>query len=338
MSATIRAGKIVVVHVHTYTYLYGSKRPLLAQKGTPLTVSTTRRALLTTATAVGVTALTAAGSAPAFAGSGTATAPGRFTALERRHGARLGVFAHDVATGRTVRHRADERFPMCSTFKTLAAAAVLRDLDEDGEYLARRVRYTQADIDRAGGAPVTGKPENLAHGMTVGELCGAAISYSDNTAANLLMERLGGPTAITRFARSTGDRVTRLDRWEPELNSAEPDRVTDTSTPRALGSTYARLVLGDALDPADRDRLTKWLLANTTSGERFRAALPADWLLGDKTGTGSHGTANDVGIAWTPDGSPVILSVLSTKPDADAEGDSVLVRRAAELIVEAFAG
>ncbi|MER5439208.1 class A beta-lactamase [Streptomyces sp. NPDC002790] len=300
-------------------------------------MSTTRRAILTTATAIGATAF--AGTATARAATGGAhaeSADGRFTALERRHGARLGVFAHDIGTGRTIRHRADQRFPMCSTFKTLAVAAVLRDLDKDGEFLARRVHYTQADIDRAGGAPVTGKPENLAHGMTVSELCGAAISYSDNTAANLLMKYLGGPTAVTRFARSTGDRTTRLDRWEPELNSAEPGRVTDTSTPRAIGTTYARLVLGDALAPADRDRLTRWLLANTTSGERFRAALPADWVLGDKTGTGSYGTANDVGIAWTPDGAPVILSVLSTKPDEDAEGDSPLVKRAAELIVESL--
>ncbi|MFJ9180860.1 class A beta-lactamase [Streptomyces sp. NPDC102360] len=298
-------------------------------------MSTTRRAILTTATAIGATAF--AGTATARAATGgahTESADGRFTALERQHGARLGVFAHDFGTGRTVRHRADERFPMCSTFKTLAVAAVLRDLDKDGKFLARRVHYTQADVDRAGGAPVTGKPENLAHGMTVSELCGAAISYSDNTAANLLMKYLGGPTAVTRFVRSTGDRTTRLDRWEPELNSAEPGRVTDTSTPCALGTTYARLVLGGALAPADRDRLTRWLLANTTSGERFRAALPADWVLGDKTGTGRYGTANDVGIAWTPDGAPVILSVLSTKPDEDAEGDSPLVKRAAELIVE----
>ncbi|MGD6752940.1 class A beta-lactamase [Streptomyces sp. BH105] len=299
-------------------------------------MSTTRRAILATATAVGATAL--AGSATAQAETRTGPADGRFAALEHRHGARLGVFAHDIGTGRTVRYRADERFPMCSTFKTLAVAAVLRDLDKDGEFLARRVHYTQADIDRAGGAPVTGEPENLAHGMTVAELCGAAISYSDNTAANLLMERLGGPAAVTRFVRSTGDRTTRLDRWEPELNSAEPGRITDTSTPRAIGTTYARLVLGDALAPADRDRLTKWLLANTTSGERFRAALPADWLLGDKTGTGRYGTANDVGIAWTPDGAPVILSVLSTKPDEAVEGDSPLVKRAAELIVERLSG
>lgn len=120
---------------------------------------------------------------------------------------------------------------MCSTFKTLAVGAVLRDLDHDGTFLSKVIHYTEKDIERSGGAPVTGRPENLAQGMTVEALCGAAVSQSDNTAANLLLEELGGPTSVTRFCRSVGDSVTRLDRWEPELNSAEPGRVTDTTTP-----------------------------------------------------------------------------------------------------------
>ncbi|NEB76998.1 class A beta-lactamase [Streptomyces sp. SID14478] len=290
-----------------------------------------RRTLLTTGTAFGVAALTTVTvGGTSRAADGTAR---RFAALERRHGARLGVFAQNIRTGAVAAHRADERFPMCSAFKTLAVAAVLRDLDRDGRFLDRRIRYTQADVDRAGGAPVTGKADNLAHGMTVAELCGAAISYSDNTAANLLLHELGGPAAVTRFARSAGDRVTRLDRIEPELNSAEPGRSTDTTSPHAIGATYARLVLGDVLDPEDRVRLSGWMFANTTSGKRFRAGLPDGWVLADKTGTGSYGTANDVGIAWTaPGGDPVVLSVLTTKPDQDAEPDDQLVARAAELI------
>ncbi|GAA2346645.1 class A beta-lactamase [Streptomyces kunmingensis] len=300
-----------------------------------------RRTLLTTGTALGATALIGTGTAHAVTGSGSGTdtahaADGglgrRLAALEREHGARLGVFARNLRTGAVLTHRADERFPLCSTFKTLAVAAVLRDLDHDGTFLARRIHYTQADIDRAGGAPVTGRAENLAHGMTVAGLCGAAISYSDNTAANLLLGHLGGPTAVTRFARSAGDRVTRLDRVEPELNSAEPGRVTDTTSPRAIGTTYARLVLGKVLDPGDRARLAGWLLANTTSTKRFRAGLPRGWVLADKTGTGSYGTANDVGIAWTPSGAPVVLSVLTTKPAEDATPDDELVARTAELI------
>ncbi|UIX34705.1 class A beta-lactamase [Streptomyces sp. GQFP] len=255
----------------------------------------------------------------------------RLRALEKRYGARLGVLAHHLATRRTVRHRADELFPMCSLFKTLASAAVLRDLDRSGEFLARRIHYTEADL------PATGSDrtrEHLAEGMTVAELSEVAITYSDNGAGNLLLRELGGPTAITRFARSLGDRVTRLDRWETDLNSAEPWRKTDTTSPRAIGRTYSRLVLGDALNRRDRELLTHWLLNNTTSGKRFRAGLPPTWTLADKTGSGSYGTANDVGIAWTDTGAPVVLSVLSTMPDQDAVRDDALIAETAALLAE----
>lgn len=256
----------------------------------------------------------------------------RLTELENRHAARLGVFAHDTATGRSVQYRAQERFPMCSVFKTLAVAAVLRDLDRHGEFLARRVRYDEKTVTDSGYAPVTGKPEHLAHGMTVEELCDAAIRYSDNAAANLLLRALGGPRAVTRFCRSVGDRVTRLDRWEPELNSAEPGRRTDTTTPRAVAGTYARLTLGDALDRGDRRRLTGWLLGNTTSGAKFRAGLPDGWAVADKTGGGEYGTNNDVGLTWPPGHPPIVLAVLTTRFTPDAERIDPLVAEAASLV------
>uniref|UniRef100_A0AAU2A989 Class A beta-lactamase n=1 Tax=Streptomyces sp. NBC_00093 TaxID=2975649 RepID=A0AAU2A989_9ACTN len=263
--------------------------------------------------------------------SDDSTVTARLRALEERYGARLGVFAHHLVTRRTVRHRADELFPMCSLFKTLASAAVLRDLDRNGEFLARRIHYTEADL------PATGSDrtrEHLAEGMTVAELAEVAITYSDNGAGNLLLRELGGPTAITRFARSLGDRVTRLDRWETDLNSAEPWRKTDTTSPRAIGRTYARLVLGDALNGRDRELLTHWMLNNTTSAKRFRAGLPPTWTLADKTGSGSYATANDVGIAWTDTGDPVVLSVLSTMPDQDAVRDDALIAETAALLAE----
>ncbi|EFL30609.1 beta-lactamase [Streptomyces viridochromogenes DSM 40736] len=242
----------------------------------------------------------------------------------------LGVYARNLRTGRTVTYRAAERFPMASVFKTLAVAAVLRDLDRDGEFLARRIHYTQDYVTESGFSPVT--EDHVATGMTVGELCDATIRFSDNTAGNLLLKELGGPTAVTRFCRSVGDRVTRLDRWEPELNSAEPWRVTDTTSPRAIGLTYARLVLGDVLEPRDRARLTDWLLRNTTSIDRFRKGLPADWLLADKTGGGQYGSNNDVGITWPPDGPPIVMSVLTTQPEEDAPADNPLVAETAALL------
>ncbi|WP_307173881.1 class A beta-lactamase [Streptomyces africanus] len=268
------------------------------------------------------------GTAHALPGTGGATA--RLRELEREHTARLGVYARNLRTGRTVAYRADERFPMASVFKTLAAAAVLRDLDRDGEFLARRIRYTQDYVTKSGYSPIT--KDNVATGMTVGELCDATIRFSDNAAGNLLLKELGGPTAVTRFARSIGDPVTRLDRWEPELNSAEPWRVTDTTSPRAIGLTYARLVLGNALEPRDRARLTDWLLRNTTSDDRFRKGLPADWLVADKTGGGRYGGSNDVGLTWPPDGAPIVLSVLTTQPEEDAPADDALVAKTAALL------
>ncbi|WP_405808496.1 class A beta-lactamase [Streptomyces sp. NBC_00210] len=270
---------------------------------------------------------------PAHAATRHRDTTARLRELERQHAARVGVFARNLATKTTVLHRAQERFPICSVFKPLAAAAVLRDLDRHGETLAKRIRYTKADLVE--NSPITGTADHLAHGMTIAELCGAAICYSDNTAGNLLLRELGGPTAITRFCRSIQDTTTRLDRWEPKLNTAEPWRVEDTTSPRAIARSYARLTLGDSLDPRDRRRLTGWLLNNTTSGDRFRAGLPKDWTVADKTGGGSYGTCNDVGIARTPDGTPIVLAVLTTKHEADAAPDNRLIERTAALLAQA---
>lgn len=261
---------------------------------------------------------------------------GQLHDLEQQHNARLGVFATDTGTGRTVLHRADELFPMCSTFKTIAAAAILRR-DHDGSLLGKVIRYTRQDVDKSGYGPITGKAENLANGMTVKSLCEAAITYSDNCAANLLLKELGGPTAISRFSRSIGDSVTRLDRWEPELNTAEPGRTTDTTSPRAIGQSYARLTLGHALNRDDADQLTKWLLANTTGGNRVRKGLPAAWRWGDKTGSGKYSTTNDVGIALPPGRAPIVIAVLSTKKDSPEGGaDEPLVAKTAELVAASF--
>ncbi|WP_371476896.1 class A beta-lactamase [Kitasatospora sp. NBC_00315] len=295
-----------------------------------------RRGVLAGAAATALTVVLPARGRAFAQGTDAEGIVGRLRALEQAHSARLGAFAYDTVTGGTVLYRADELFPMCSTFKTIAVAAVLRDLDRDGEFLAGRIRYTEQDVTGSGYAPVTGLPENLAHGMTVADLCAAAIEYSDNTAANLLLRELGGPDAVTRFCRSIGDGVTRLDRREPELNSAEPGRVTDTTSPRAIGRTYGRLVLGDALGARDRERLTGWLLANTTGGNRLRAGLPGDWSVADKTGTGDWGTTNDVGITRPPGRGPIVLAVLSTGHEAAAPADEPLVAEAAALLAAAL--
>ncbi|MEU1707036.1 class A beta-lactamase [Streptomyces sp. NPDC005706] len=288
----------------------------------------------------GVALTTAAAVAPALASAPASAVPhalpeelrDRFVDLERRYGARLGVHARNARTGRTVAYRAGEPFAMCSTFKAFAAAAVLRDRG-DCAPLDKIVHYPQRDIL----ANSQRSEDHLATGMTVGELCAAAIQYSDNTAGNLLLREIGGPQGLTRFFRSLGDRVSRLDRWETDLNTAVPGDERDTTTPEALGGSFQRLTLGRALSRADRERLLTWLKGNTTSGERFGAGLPRGWVLADKTGTGDYATANDIGVAWTSRGTPLLLTVLSTKDTKDAPVDNRLIRDAAALLAEVLA-
>ncbi|MFH8594205.1 class A beta-lactamase [Streptomyces rimosus] len=305
------------------------------------TSSLTRRSVI--GAGLGLGGALALGSTTASAASAGTTpsenpaAIRRLRALEQEHQARIGVFALNLATGASLLHRAHELFPMCSVFKTLAAAAVLRDLDHDGSQLARVIRYTEADVTKSGHAPVT--KDHIDTGMTIRDLCDATIRYSDNCAANLLLRELGGPTAVTRFCRSLGDPVTRLDRWEPELNSGEPDRRTDTTSPYAIARTYQRLVLGNALNRPDRALLTDWLLRNTTTLTTFRTGLPKGWTVADKSGGGdTYGTRNEAAIAWTPDGAPVLLTALTHKPSLPtAPGDTPLIIKLATVLSEAVA-
>ncbi|MEU0007921.1 class A beta-lactamase [Streptomyces sp. NPDC006314] len=295
-----------------------------------------RRGLLKAGLAFTTTAA-AATAAPAPAASaapdtGSRAADAELSELEQRYGARLGVYARNARTGRTVSHRAGERFPMCSTFKAFAAAAVLRDHGGCAP-LDRMVHYPPHDI--LPNSPRT--EENLRTGMTVADLCAAAIQYSDNAAGNLLLRQLGGPEGLTRFFRSLGDEVSRLDRWEPELNTAVPGDLRDTTTPKAIGGSLERVTLGRALDGTDRERLVTWLKGNTTSAARFRAGLPREWVVADKTGTGAYATANDIGVAWTTRRTPVVLAVLSTKSTGDAPVAEALVAEAARIVARTLA-
>ncbi|MFF8726914.1 class A beta-lactamase [Streptomyces sp. NPDC015171] len=284
--------------------------------------------------AVTATALSApsAAAAPDTRSRGVRGELAELAELERHHGARLGVYARNVRTGATVAHRAGERFAMCSTFKAFAAAAVLREKAGRAS-LDRVVHYPPHDI--LPNSPRT--EENQATGMTVADLCAAAIQYSDNAAGNLLLREIGGPAGLTRLYRSLGDRVSRLDRWEPELNTAIPGDPRDTTTPEAVAGSLERLTLGGALADADRERLVAWLKGNTTSAARFRAGLPREWGVADKTGTGSYATANDIGVAWTTRRTPLVLAVLTDKSTADAPVDESLIADAARIVARTLA-
>ena len=253
--------------------------------------------------------------------------------LEDRYGARLGVFGYNVRTRAKVAYRSDERFAICSVFKGLAAAHVLRDFDRRGEFLDRVVHYTEDEVVEH--SPITGP--NQPTGMRMRDICAAAISVSDNTAGNLMMRETGGPAGLTRFFRSIGDPRTRLDRWETELNTSYPGDLRDTTTPAAVGRSYGRLILGRALNPTDRCQLTDWLKASTTNTYRFRAGLPADWVLADKTGGGGYGSGNDVGVVWTSVGTPLVLSVLTVRPRPDDVVDNALIADAAGVLARRLA-
>ncbi|WP_280319396.1 class A beta-lactamase [Nocardia wallacei] len=269
---------------------------------------------------------------PAASPSGTpaaAPADATFAALEDRHTARLGVYAVDLASGREVGYRRDERFGMASTFKGLACAALLREHPLAPGYFDQVVHYSAAELVEY--SPVT--ETRLDTGMTVAELCHAAITVSDNTAGNQILKLLGGPPALTAFLRSIGDPITRSDRWEPDLNDVSPGDERDTTTPAALAADYRNLVLGTALADPERARLKEWLLANTTGDARIRAGVPTGWTVADKTGGGSNGGANDVAITWTPEGTPLVIALLSHQRTPEAKADNDLLAEATKEVV-----
>jgi beta-lactamase class A len=237
----------------------------------------------------------------------------QFADIEKASGGRLGVGVLDTGNGRRAGHREDERFPLCSTFKFLAAALVLARVDQRKEQLERRIVYRRRDLVTH--SPVTEKHAD-GTGMTVAQLCEATLTLSDNTAANLLLDSFGGPKGLTAFMRSIGDTKTRLDRFETALNEARPGDPRDTTTPAAMSRSMQKILLGGILTQPSRAQLLQWLDGNKTGDERIRAGLPADWKVGDRTGSGQNGTTNDIAILRPPGRAPILLSVYLTETTA----------------------
>ncbi|WP_333994185.1 PEN family class A beta-lactamase, Bcc-type [Burkholderia cepacia] len=309
---------------------YSSKRRtlLLAAATAPLVLTATACASRQAAApdaASAAAAAAAAAVAPAAAGQMLAE-------LESSVGGRLGVCAIDTASGRVIEHRADERFPFCSTFKAMLSAAVLAQSVARPALLQQRVTYTRADLVNY--SPVSEK--HVGEGMTVAALCEAAIQYSDNSAANLLMKLLGGPAAVTAYARSIGDDTFRLDRWETELNTALPGDLRDTTTPAAMAASMRVLMVGDALPAAQRAQLVAWMRGNKVGDKRLRAGVPAGWTVDDKTGTGDYGTTNDAGVVWSPSRAPIAVAVYYTQARADARSKDDVIASVARIVVQAF--
>jgi beta-lactamase class A len=257
-----------------------------------------------------------------------------FAELEKQHaGSRIGVAAIDLSTNRRVEYQAGERFIMCSTFKVLAAAAVLKRVDEGKEKLDRFVPYGEAQL--LSYAPVT-RAHVKEGGMTVEALCAAAIEMSDNTAANLLLETIGGPAKWTEFARSLGDSTSRLDHTEPELNVAIAGKDNDTTTPAAMCGALQRLFASDVLSASSRTKLEGWMQQGQTGITMIRASVPADWKAGDKTGRSGDGATNDIAVVRPPAGGPIFMAIYTVDPSESQEARDQLVADVAKAAIDAL--
>lgn len=255
--------------------------------------------------------------------------------IERRVQGRLGVALLDTGNGRQLGWRQDERFPMASTFKLLLAAWMLKRLDQGKDSLDARVRYDASAL--LSYSPAT-RPHAGAAGMTIAELCEGAVILSDNTAANLLLARDGGPAGFTAFVRSLGDTITRLDRNEPTLNEGLPGDPRDTTSPRAMLRSMRAVLLGDALSAASRAQLLAWIVATKTGDKRLRAGVPG-WRVGDKTGTGERGMSNDIGILWPPgDRAPVLVTCYTAQSTASADMRDAAIADVARTVARHIIG
>ena len=253
-----------------------------------------------------------------------------FKELEGQFDARLGVYAVEIETETSISYRADERFAFASTYKALAAGAMLKQKEMDD--LDQIITYTKDDLVKY--SPITEKHTDK--GMSLREIVDAAIRYSDNTAGNLLFKELGGPAGFEAALREIGDTVTESERLEPDLNLTVPGETRDTSTPRALAASLQAFAVGDMLSSEKKALLNDWLAGNTTGDHLIRAGVPEAWAVGDKSGAASYGTRNDIAIVRPPDRSPIVIAILSDRRSKDAEYDDALIAEAAKAVINAL--
>ncbi|CAN5307387.1 class A beta-lactamase BlaA [soil metagenome] len=256
----------------------------------------------------------------------------KLTMLEGSFDGRIGISAVNTANNSRIQYHAEKRFPIQSTFKVMLAAAILKQSMTNSHLLQQKITYTKHDL--VVWSPITEK--HLADGMTISELCAAVLMYSDNSAANLLMKKLGGPEAVTVFARSIGDNTFSVSRWEAELNS-NPNNFRDTSTPAAMEKSLQLLILGNVLAPPQREQLVTWMKGNTTGDTQIRAGVPKGWIVADKTGSGSYGIANDIGIVWPSKCAPIVVTIYSVQNKKDATRRNDVIASATSILLDEFA-
>ncbi|CAN2251188.1 beta-lactamase precursor (putative hydrolase) [Bacillus vallismortis] len=254
----------------------------------------------------------------------------KFVQLEKKFDAKLGVYAIDTGTNKTISYRPNERFAYASTYKVLAAAAVLKK--NAIEKLNEVIHYSKDDLVTY--SPITEK--HVDTGMSLKEIAEAAIRYSDNTAGNILLQQLGGPKGFEKSLKQIGDHVTKANRFETDLNSAIPRDIRDTSTAKALATDLKAFTVDNNLTPDKRTILTDWMRGNVTGDELIRAGAPIGWEVGDKSGAGSYGTRNDIAIVWPPHRAPIVVAILSNRFTEDANYDNALIAEAAKVVLNNF--
>ena len=248
---------------------------------------------------------------------------------ENELGARIGLAVHDLETEQRWEYRSDERFALSSTFKTLACANVLHNVDIGQEKIDRVVRFSKSNLVTY--SPVTEKHVGK-KGMSLGELCQATLSTSDNSAANFILQAIGGPKSLTQFLRASGDNTTRLDRWETELNEAIPKDKRDTTTPIAMITTLEKLVVGETLSTESRQQLQSWLKGNEVGDALFRKGVPSDWIVADRTGAGGYGSRAITAVMWPPGRKPIVAALYITETDVSFEDrDAVIAKIGTEI-------
>lgn len=243
---------------------------------------------------------------------------------EKTLNARIGITVLDTSTGKTLSYRGDERFPLNSTHKPLLCGALLKQAQEKKIRLTDSVLFDKSQL--VDYSPVTEKHVSP-QSMNWLQLCSAAVSYSDNTAANLISQKAGGPQAITAFVRASGDNITRLDRFEPELNEARPGDERDTTTPAAISHTLQKLLLGDVLSEASRQQLTRWMAEDKVADALLRKSLPKGWKIADKTGAGGYGSRSIISMVWPEKGAPMVVAIYITRTEASlAQSNDAIAR------------
>lgn len=261
------------------------------------------------------------------------TVRGQLSQLELSSGGRIGLAALNTGNNQRIDYRANESFPMQCTSKVMGVAAILKKSMRDNQLLQQRIYYKKSDL--TGWDPITEK--HLLDGMTVAQLSAAAISYSDNAAMNLLTKKLGGLTEINTFARSIGDTHFKLDHWWPEEALASPESLDDSTTPFAMNESIYKLILGNILKDSERQMLISWMKNNTTGDHRIRAGVPKNWMVGDKTGTGSYGATNDTAVIWPSNCAPIIVTIFYSGNKKDAPHREDVLASATRVVIKEFA-